>query len=241
MEESLIKRMGRRMGKSAWMGFAAAGFLLLSWQAAEAQDQKLDLTEVVRETYRISNEAGEMNMVWWLPDEFWKASAAANPNSTPAQMEMFLKVVHPYVILGVGSGKMGAFGAVTYRTEAEVRDLVQLKDSEGNLSKPLAEDKMDASVPALLGLMKPIMVRMAGPIGENIHFYVFPGIKKDGARICDPLKDGACELDLGERAFKWRLPLSSLLPKQKCPVCGETLSGAYKFCPFDGTKLAGNK
>ena len=78
-------------------------------------------------------------------------------------------------------------------------------------------------------------------MGENIHFYVFPGGNKDGTRIGDPTKEGACEMSVGERTFKWKLPLGSLLPQQKCPTCGETLSGAYKFCPYDGTKLAGSK
>jgi hypothetical protein len=197
--------------------------------------------EIVREAQQVSNEAGGLNLVWWLPDEFWKASAASNPNSTAAQLEMLLKVVRPYFIVGVGSGEVGPFGAITYRTEAEVRGLVQLKDNEGSIYKPLPEDKLDPSVPALLGLMKPTLARTAGAFGENIHFYVFPGNKNDGTRICDPLKIGACEVDMGERAFKWRLPLGSLLPKQKCPVCGETLSGAYKFCPYDGTKLVGSR
>lgn len=90
-------------------------------------------------------------------------------------------------------------------------------------------------------LVKPLLVGAVGPLGENINFFVFSGSKKDGERICDPLKEGACEVDVGERVFKWRLPLGSLLAKQRCPVCGETLSGAYKFCPYDGTKLAGSK
>ena len=146
------------------IALAMVGFLG-GWQGAAAQDQKLDATAIVRETQKFSNEAGEMNLVWWLPEEFWKASAAANPNSTPTQMEMFLKVVHPYFIVGVGSGKVGLFAAITYRTEAEIRGIVQLKDNDGNIYKPLPDDKLDASVPALLGLMKPILFEGSGTIG----------------------------------------------------------------------------
>lgn len=182
-----------------------------------------DVTEMARETQQISHEAGGINTVWWLPEEFWKAALAANPNPTPPQtkifvQEMFLKVVHPYFIVGVSSGKVGPFGAITYRTEAEVRGLVQLKDNEGSIYEPLPEDKLDSSMLALLDAMKPTLAKTGGAFGENIHFYVFPGSKNDGTRICDPRKEGTCEVDLGERAFKWRLPLGSLLPKQKCPV-----------------------
>jgi hypothetical protein len=232
---------GRISFSTAWKPLVAVGFTLAILQSAVAQDQKVDVGDLVRDTQKMSNEGGELNFVWWMPDEYWKASAASSPAATPAGVDMIMKVVHPYVVVAVVSGKMGAFAAVTYRTEAEVRAALQLTDAEGNHYAPLAEDKVDASAPALMGFVKPVLARMIGSMGENIHFYFFPGAKKDGTRICDPTKGGSCELDLGERVFKWRLPLGSLLPKQKCPTCGEMLSGAYKFCPYDGTKLAGNK
>lgn len=237
----MIKHGREGFWNFVWIGLAAVGFILTGWQGAAAQDQRIDVNELVQETERASTVAGELNLVWWLPEEFWKASVAANPNVTPEQLELILKAVRPYFIVGVANGKMASMGTVTYRTEDEIRGIVQLKDDGGNLYKPLPEDKVDASVPALLGLMKPFMAKTVGALGENIHFYVFAGSKTDGARICDPLKEGACEVDVGERAFKWRLPIGSLLPKQKCPVCGEILSGAYRFCPYDGTKLPGSK
>jgi diguanylate cyclase (GGDEF)-like protein len=33
--------------------------------------------------------------------------------------------------------------------------------------------------------------------------------------------------------------MEAVMLKQKCPVCGETFSGNYTFCPYDGTKLVG--
>jgi hypothetical protein len=237
----LMKHHQRWVENSFWAGLAALAFILSGSGEAAAQAPKLNVAEIVRDTQKSTSGSGEINMVWWLPDEFWQASIAANPDSTPAQYESFRKVVHPYFIIGVVSGKVASFGAIVYRPEPEIRLLVQLKDKEGAITKPLAEDKIDPSLAALLGLMKPITARMMGPLGENFQFYIFPGTQKDGGRICDPLKDGSCEVDLGERVFKWRLPLGSLLPKQQCPLCGETLSGAYKYCPYDGTKLVVSK
>jgi hypothetical protein len=206
-----------------------------------AQDQKADPTQLVFDCMKISNADGELNMLYWMPEEFWRISAASNPNVSQSQVDVIINVIHPYIIVGVSSAKTGPFAAVTYRTEVEIRDLVRLKDSKGNTYFPFPEDKLDPSVPGLLAFLKPGLVRMAGPAGQNIYFYAFPGSTKDGTRICDPTKEGFCEVDVGTRQFKWRLPLGSLLPKQKCPTCGEMLSGAYKFCPYDGTKLPGNK
>jgi hypothetical protein len=205
-----------------------------------AQDQKADATQLVLDCMKLSNVDGELNILFWLPEEFWRMSAASNPNASPSQVDMIIKVVHPYTIVGVSSGKTAPF-AVIYRTEAEVRNLVRLKDSKGNIYSPLPEDKLDPSVPGLFAFFKPAMARVAGSGAQNIYFYAFPGSTKDGTRICDPTREGFCEIEVGTRQFKWRLPLGSVLPKQKCPTCGEMLSGAYKFCPYDGTKLPGNK
>jgi hypothetical protein len=190
---------------------------------------------------KISNAEGELDILFWMPEEFWRISTASNPNVSQSQVDLVVKLIHPYIIVGVSSGKTGPFAAITYRTEAEIRDVIQLKDSKGNTYSPVPEAQLNPSVPGLLGFLKPGLVRMSGPAGQNIYFYAFLGSTKDGTRICDPTKEGFCEVDVGTRQFKWRLPLGSVLPKQKCPTCGEMLSGAYKFCPYDGTKLPGNK
>lgn len=237
----MSKHMRKKIGDLSWMALAALAFVLGGGHAPSAQDQKLDVAEIARETQRFSTEGGELNIIWWLPEEFWATSVAANTNVKPAQVQMFVKFVHPYLMVGVVSGKILTFGPPTYRTEAEIRSLIKLKDSDGTIYPPLATDKVAASVPALEALMRPGMAKMLGPLGENMNFYVFPGSRKDGTRVCDASTRGVCEVDLGERAFKWKLPLESVLPKQKCPVCGEILSGAYKFCPYDGSSLAGGK
>ena len=141
-----------------------------------------DVTEMARETQQISHEAGGINTVWWLPEEFWKAALAANPNPTPPQtkifvQEMFLKVVHPYFIVGVSSGKVGPFGAITYRTEAEVRGLVQLKDNEGSIYEPLPEDKLDSSMLALLDAMKPTLAKTGALLARTSTSTFFLGAR----------------------------------------------------------------
>lgn len=86
-------------------------------------------------------------------------------------------------------------------------------------------------------MMKPLFANMLGPMGQNMVFFLFPSNNKEGQKIADSKKEGSFSVEMGEREFRWRLPLGSLLPPKICPTCGEKLSGAYKFCPWDGTKL----
>ena len=219
---------------------AALALALVCAPFTLAQDQRPDATQMVLECMKLSNADGEITMLWWVPEEFWKVSAASNPRITPAQVETMLKATHPYTIVGVSSGRSRA-GAVAYRTEPEVRDMIRLKDRKGNSYSPLPDSQLDPSVPGLFAVLKPSMAKTGGALAQNIFFYAFPGTAKNGVRICDTVKEGFCEVDVGARQFRWRTPLGSLLPKQKCPTCGEMLSGAYKYCPYDGTKLKGNK
>jgi hypothetical protein len=240
-ERAQEKQMGKIISGFSGLALAALVLILYSGQLAPAQDQKLDASEIAGETQRISTEGGELNIIWWLPEEFLATSVAANTNVNPVQVQIFIKLVHPYLIVGVVSGKILTLGPPTYRTEAEVRSLIKLKDNDGATYPPLSDDKVAASVPALVALVRPELAKMLGPLGDNMNFYVFPGSRQDGTRVCDPTTRGACEIDVGERAFKWKLPLESVLPKKKCPVCGEILNGTYKYCPYDGTSLAGGK
>jgi hypothetical protein len=231
----------KRSCKIAGIGAAALLCILTYGQPPYGQNQKLEVVEIARETQKFSAEGGELNIIWWLPQEFWTTSIAENTNMKPAQIEMLTKFVHPYLIVGVVSGKISTFGPPIYRTESEIRALIRLKDNNGTTYTPIETNQLEGSVPALESLMRPSMAKMLGPLGENMNFIAFPGSRRDGSEVCDASKRGVCEVDLGEHEFKWKLPLESVLPKQKCPVCGEILSGAYKFCPYDGTKLPGGK
>jgi len=86
-------------------------------------------------------------------------------------------------------------------------------------------------------MIKPVIANTLGPLGQNMHFLLFPAKDKNGQNIAEAKKEGAFSVKLGEREFKWRLPLGSLLPPKICPKCGEKLSGAYNYCPYDGTPL----
>jgi hypothetical protein len=78
---------------------------------------------------------------------------------------------------------------------------------------------------------------MLGALGRNMNFFVFPGVRANGRPIADAKQEGSFKVVLGEQEFRWRLPLSSLLPPKICPKCHETDKGAWKFCPWCGTAL----
>lgn len=216
----------------------AAVLLLCGWvRTGLAQESEVSLNAVLAETQKMSDEVDEMTLVWWAPEEFWQISFAQDPTVTEAEAEEFVEVLRPYTLIVAADGTIGQFGGVTYKSEADIRAGIQIRDNQGTPYRPLSEDKIDADAKNLLSMMKPVLVNIIGPMGQNMYFFLFPSKTKKGQKIADAKKEGVFSVELGERKFRWRLPLASLLPLKMCPTCGEKLSGAYKFCPWDGTNL----
>jgi len=197
----------------------------------------VDVQALVKETQKISQKAKEMTFIWWVPEEFWRASFKQNPNMTAAQTEEFIKVLRPYMLIVAVDGNIGTFGGVTYKSETTIRDNIKIIDSQGTRYRPLSNENVDADTRNFLSMGKPIFANMLGPMGQNMHFLVFPAKDNKGRRIAEARKEGVFSVKLREKEFKWRLPLSSLLPPKICPVDGEELKGAWKFCPWHGVKL----
>ena len=215
-----------------------AVLLLCGWvKTGLALESKVSLDAVLTETQKMSDKADEMTLVWWIPEEFWRVSFAQDPTVTEAEAEEFVKVLRPYTLIVAVDGTIGQFGGVTYESEADIRASIQIRNNQGTLYSPLGEDKIDADTNNFLSMMKPLFADMLGPMGQNMHIFLFPAKSNKGQQIADAKKEGAFSVELGERIFRWRLPLGSILPLKVCPICGEKLSGAYKFCPWDGTKL----
>ena len=180
----------------------------------------------------------QMTLVWWIPEEFWRVSSAYDTTITEDQIEELIKVLRPYTLIIVVDATMSSFGAVTYRPEADIRAGIQIKDARGTIYRPLSENKIDADSKNFLSIiMRPIFANTLGPMGQNMHFFLFPAKTKNGRNIADAKREGAFSVKLGEREFRWRLPLGSLLRPKICSKCKENCSGAWNFCPWCGTRL----
>jgi hypothetical protein len=202
-----------------------------------AQENQVDLNALISETQKMGEKADEMTLVWWLPEAYWQAVFAQDATMTEAQVEEFLSVLRPYTLVAVVDGKIGPFGGVTYKAEKDIRSGTRFIDNQGSEYVPFREDEVDADAKNLLSAMKPVLANILGPMGQNVNFYLFPAESKEGKKLADPTKEGTFLVTLTDRAFKWRLPLGSLLPPKVCPVDGEKMSGAWKYCPWHGVEL----
>ena len=199
--------------------------------------EDVDLNKLMSDTMKQHPAADRIGMTWWLPTEYWEVTLAQDPNISASQKRQVISTLDKYVVFGVVRGKLGPFGGGRFQSREEVRDAVVLKDMHGNTHEPLPDDEVDPDAKNGLQMMKPVMANMAGQMGENVYFMVFPARDEEGRSLIDPTADGTFTLKVGQQPYTWRLPLGSLLPEKTCPDCDATCSGAWNFCPWCGTEL----
>ena len=208
--------------------------LVAAWPAA-AKDKDIDATALTQETQKIYQAAGNITLVWWIPEDFWCASFKRSANLTPQQTEDFLKVLRPYVMIAVVKGQVG-FNP-NFESLEFVRSNTKVIDGQGNSYDPLPEKDVDARAKGVVGMLKPVFAANLGSLGQSMHIVFFPGQASDGNRLVDPRGKGQFKVTVADQEFRWRLPLDSILPSQTCAKCKEECKGSWTYCPWCGTKL----
>lgn len=186
------------------------------------------------ETQYVSDSMDSVELVWWLPIEYWVISQAQDPTIGEAELEAIKELLDPYEIFVVVKGKIGYFGGVTYDKREDI--VSQLSVSFDGMDLPIIKEKeMSADLIAFLSTMKPMMSSLLGPMGSNMHFILCDS-KGKGIDI-NPTQTGSLFIEIGELKKEAELPLASLLMEKKCPTDGKLHSGKWNFCPIHGKEL----
>lgn len=228
------------MTKSLWSSCLLAGVLAVLVVGAgspSSAQSDVDVGAIISETQKEATGSKALGLVWWIPEEVWKAILEEDGGLTPEGIEGILGVLRPYLVIAAVDGSFGPMGAPSFRSQEALRGSLTVIDERGNEYRPLKEEEISGDAKNLFASMKPGLAGIAGPIGEHMHFFCFPAKTEEGRLIADPLESGELAVKMGDKTFQWRLPLGSLLPPKVCPVDGEQLNGAWIYCPWHGDKL----
>jgi hypothetical protein len=212
----------------------AAG-LLAAALCYPAAARAVDLQELVRETQHISQEESRLTLVWWIPQEYWQASLEKTANLRPEQRAAMLAALEDLQIMALFRGKIGV-GGVGEMPSREDMIAHSRFESNGNIIKPLEQDKLNTGAQVILATLKPMLAGMLGQLGQGLQLVVYPS-KHGAERLIDPKKPGSFQYTFYDQTFKWRLPLASLLPNKVDPNTKEEFPGDYEFNPYTGVKL----
>ena len=220
------------MKKHALLTLIAVAFCLQSF----AQDFTVNLNRLINETQLVSEDQDRMRLVWWIPNEYWEVSLAADP-ATAGEAANIVAVLKDYTVFAIADGEIGSFGGVTYVSKELLSDNLTIVDQHGDKFKPLSDKKVSEDTKIFLSMMKPVFASMMGPMGENMHFMLFTNENLEGKRLLDPFAEGGFEVNVFDEKLNWELPLGSLFKPKKCPIDGKEWNGTWSFCPKHGETL----
>ena len=206
---------------------------------ATAAEVGMDTSAMVKETQQIDQHSSKMGLFWWVPVEFWEQSAMKSGISAEEARQYF-KPLRDYNMFLIGIGTL-RLGTIDWRSDADVRKSIVLRDQAGNTYKPLETVSADAR--SFNDILKPMFKNMLGQFGEGVRIIYFPIKDSTGNIFADPRRSSEFSLvvtgliDSGNNVYTWRLPLSSMTPPRYCPVGKEKLDASWKYCPWHGNKL----
>ena len=140
-------------------------------------------------------------------------------------------------MIAVLAADTGPAGTFTFSSPEELRKHTRLEDSAGALYEPVDLQAATPTMKNLLGVLRPMLTSAMGPMGANMEVMLFPATTKAGARIADATQDGFFIVHVNELAFRYHLPLGSILPPMVDARSGDAFPGNYHFNPYTGDKL----
>lgn len=210
--------------------------VLGSLQAQQRRDLKeVDLDAMLDETQFASDNEDYIDLIWWIPMEYWKAVYAQDSSIPQDEADEMISILKNYDIVAAVRGKIGYFGGVTFQDEASIREQLVFKYDD-IIYDSLDNDDLDADLKSFIDIMRPMFSNMMGDMGENLYFVVY----QDGASkraIIDPYGDKNLTLTLNDFSDSLQFPLSSLLQPKKCPRDGALFNGKWLYCPHHGDAL----
>lgn len=199
--------------------------------------ERVSFDHFTTETQFSSDDMDYVEMIWWLPTEFWKIIYANDPTIGQEEIDEIVKTVDDKIIAMVIKGKIGMFGGVKYESFEDLKSHTQVF-YKNELLPVVDPNSMNSDLQMLLSIMKPIMANMLGNMGQNMHFFVFDNPKGKKILPVDPLSNDELVFSMDNFKVEVDLPLSSLLLEKICPEDKIELNGKWNYCPFHGKKLS---
>lgn len=230
----------------------ALTLLSLSTNLANAAEkralQQVSLDELIKETQQqqsnFSTNSNSVDLVWWIPPEYWEVALSQDPSTSPANRELMLKNLQSVFIVGVVQADISPVGAFEFFANTTIQKGMRVTYTEST-GKTLAlkpVDKISEDLSLLLEIVRPIFANTMGNLGQNLAFFVYDTFDTSGKRLVSPYESGEFKVLLSDRNGIQRskhlieLPLNSLFVSRVCPN-GKPAHISWKYCPWDGSRL----
>jgi hypothetical protein len=209
----------------------------LSYNTFCQSTKKVELSEYVNEIQKWSKDENKLALTFWIPSSYWSIALQDNPEVNPEMIQQIEMAFQDYVIIIALDMEMNLGSSMVFRKEPEMRKSISIIDYQGNKHFPLKEYELGESALMFKDAIKPMFAQMLGKMGQGMNFYFFKVQDKENNNLINEFEKGKFTVRHSDKEFEYLLPLSTLLPKKKCPVDNVEMNGSWNYCPKHGAKL----
>ena len=185
--------------------------------------------------------------IQWFPIELWETMLLKDPTMTRNEVKEMLDLLKGLSFLNVVQADANFaydIGLNFYSRSEIARNMRIVYTDARNRTHPLpilSEGQLDPFVGVMAGALKDLFRDIAGPLGENMHFFVLKNETTLNPKLVDAYEEGTLSVRLKTRRGhvirkSVVLPLNSLYVPRKCPN-GKDAHISWKFCPWTGQRL----
>ncbi|MGN6153477.1 MAG: hypothetical protein ACTHOH_15955 [Lysobacteraceae bacterium] len=195
--------------------------------------------DLAHELMLTRHTGGKIQMLLWIPAEFWEASMAQSGSTMPDKdAKAMLSTTRKYIIvMAIEASSSGDDMFDNVVGTEKMRELVRMVDVKGHRYAPIAPEDLDPRMGAMLGYVKPMFSQMMGKLGQGMQILAFPAQSPGGTPVADATARGRIAFEFDDERYDYRLPLGSLLVPKRDPASGEAFPGNYDYNPYTGAKL----
>lgn len=197
-----IKHALRGAASVLIVGLALLGLPPSAARAADATS--VETKQLAHQTQRLTNDAGQFFMVWWVPQALSQAILRDTPNVQQADSDQMLRALEPYLVFALSRGQVGEHRLEDVRDRAELLRKSRLT-VDGQTMTASPADQNDPGAQAALDMIRPALAAMLGRNGRGIEFALYRLVP--GMRPLDPTMPGSIEYTLYHKHFHWQLPV----------------------------------
>ncbi len=206
-------------------------------RAADAGSLSAATQALAMQTRRLTNDAGQFYLAWWIPQALSEAILQDTPNAAHAGS---LQALQPYIVFALSRAQVGDKGLVDLHDKADLLRGSRLTVN-GQVITAVSADQSDPGAQAALELIKPWLVSVLGPTfghdGAGIEFALYR--PATGAPPPDPSLAGNMEFKLYHKRFGWQLPVwAPAAPSMTLATTSVPAAPAPRAAPATGLPAA---
>ena len=221
-----------------WFQILVPVLLLPLLAGAEQPKQTLSSASISEETREARRSGDHVLTFWWLPVEYWTASARELKKSAK-QVDQAHELLQRYVVLAMVDARVYSDGRLAYRNMEGVRDSLRLTRGSREIP-PLS--RLDPEVARILPELAYFLSAGLGVMSGGLRLVLFPNIDDEG----EPIASGSANRRIDARyepegdaliSLVWHAPLTSVVGPGLCPRGGEALEASWAYCPYHGVPV----